>query len=233
MSNYLKIFNLGKPFRAVCIGDSTTSQEWCHPSWIDWLRFTFRETDDYEVCMRRKFINNGRDGGTLEYFTKQFEEEIALYKPHVVIVSIGLNNLIPKFDKSETELSLEGLLRKIKEINADSITWSPYAIPNDDYISDLAKICKIYKELTRKFNGVFVDIFHEFLKYDLDKLFTFISNFENRAWNIKINDRDFLHCNCVGNQIIAEQIAKAAFKGTLSDWEYGTMKLLDLRKYLK
>ena len=230
MKRYLKIFKSGQFFRAVCIGDSTTSQEWCHPNWIDWLNFTFRETDNWQEDWKRKFINSGRDGGTIEHFIEYFKEEVRLYQPHVVIVSIGLNNLIPTFDSEEMKDSLKGLFYKIKNINSDLITWSPYAIPKKRYLDDLEKISNIYKSLTNEFEGVFIDIYREFLKYDLDKLFTFISD-GNEVWGIEPGKRDFLHCNVAGNQIIAEKIAKEGFGESLSNWEFGTMKLLDLSNF--
>lgn len=231
--NYLKVFNLNKIFRAVCIGDSTTSQEWCHPNWIDWLNFTFRETDNWQNDWKRKFINSGRDGGTVNHFLDNFYQEIEFYKPNLTIVSIGLNNLVPVFKPKEMEESLRKLLQMIKDIGSDLATWSPYAIPKEKYLSDLQKISNIYKELTQEFGGIFIDIYKEFLQYDLDKLFTFTTEYLKEVWNINPGEIDFLHCNVAGNQIIAEKIAKELFQEPLSDWEFGTMKLLDLGKYRK
>jgi len=229
MKNYLKVFNSDQIFRAVCIGDSTTSQEWCHPNWIDWLNFTFREDEDFEKDWHRKIINSGRDGAELAHYLNNFESEIAFYKPHVVIVSVGLNHLFLKSTPEEVENLLRKLFQEIVNINAELITWSPYAIPEKKYIEGLSKINNAYKIVTEEFNGTYINTFNEFQKYDLSKLFTFVSD-GNKEWEINKGETDFLHCNEVGCQIIASEIAKKAFNKNLSDWKFGTMKLEDLKK---
>lgn len=230
--NYLQIFNSNQIFRAVCIGDSTTSQEWCHPNWIDWLNFSFRETENWETDWRKKFINSGRDGAHIDHYLKYFDDEIAFYKPHVVIASIGLNHLFLKSKPEEIRGLLAKLFKKVKNINSDLITWSPYAIPNEKHLDGLERINKAYELATKEFNGVYIDIYSEFLKYDLSNLFTFISD-GNEEWHIGKGAIDYLHCNPVGCQIIAEKIAKEAFDSPLSDWEFGTMKRVNLEKYQK
>jgi len=230
---YLKVFNDNKSiFRAVCIGDSTTSQEWCHPNWIDWLNFTFREDEDWNKDWRRKFINSGRDGAHLEHYLEHFEDEIAFYKPHVVIASIGLNHIFLKSTPDEIEALLVKLFTKIKQLKSDLINWSPYAIPNDNHMEGLAKINKVYEKVTKDFNGVYVDMYSEFQMYDLSKLFTFISD-GNEEWHIGKGTIDYLHCNTIGCQVIADKIAMEGFGKGLSYWEFGTMKLEDLDKYKK
>ena len=42
---------------------------------------------------------------------------------------------------------------------------------------------------------------------------------------------DFLHCNPIGCQIIAEKIAWEGFGKHLSKWEFGTMRLVDLERF--
>ena len=228
MKNYLKVFNSSRIFRAVCIGDSTTSQEWCHPNWIDWLNFTFRE-EKWDEDWRKKFINSGRDGAHIEHYLKYFEDEIAFYKPHVVIASIGLNHLFLKSTPDEIEELLTQLFSKISGLKSDLITWSPYAIPNEEHMEGLAKINNVYEKVTKDFEGVYIDIFSEFQKYDLTKLFTFVSD-GNEEWQIAKGAVDYLHCNPIGCQIIADKIAKEGFGKELSNWEFGTMELVDLGK---
>lgn len=232
MPNYLKTFNSTQFFRAVCIGDSTTSQEWCHPNWIDWLNFTFREDENWDEDWRKKVINSGRDGAYLEHYLDFFDEEIGIYKPHVVIVSIGLNHLFLKSKPEDINVSLRTLFQKIKDLKSDIIAWSPYAIPNEKYTEGLAKINKSYETVTKEFDGIYIDMYSEFQKYDLNKLFTFESS-GNEEWEIKPGDIDFLHCNPIGCQIIAEKISWEGFGKHLSKWEFGTMRLVDLTDYLK
>lgn len=232
MKKYLQVFQSDQIFRTVCIGDSTTSQEWCHPNWIDWLNFTFREGEDWNNDWRRKFINSGRDGAYIDHYFKYFDEEIALFRPHVVIASIGLNHLFLKSTPDQVEGLLKPLFHRIREMGADLITWSPYAIPAEQHLAGLSKINQAYGAVTQEFDGVYVDMFNEFSKYDLSKLFTFMSD-GNEEWQIAPGTIDFLHCNPIGCQIIADKIAREAFGKALSEWEFGTMKLADLSNYVK
>ena len=92
----------------------------------------------------------------------------------------------------------------------------------------------MYEELCDKYDAKFVDVHSEFEKYDLTKLFTFKLTFDNVIAKMKPSEIDYLHCNTVGHQIIADKIAKEAFDLELYDWDgYGTMNLVDLEKYKK
>lgn len=233
MKNYLKNFNNKKTFfRAVAIGSSITAQDFCHPNWLDWLTYTFKQTDDWDNDWRRKIINSGRDGATLKHVLTNFNEEIAFYKPHVVILSVGLNSVHPKLDKDKFENQLNLVFKKIKEFPTDLIAWSPYVINNKRYDKDISQINNIYKKLSKKYDAVYIDMYSEFKKYDLNLLFTFDSE-DNDYWGTKEGEIDFIHCNVAGNQIIASKIAKEAFSMELYDYQFGTMNLLNLSNYKK
>ncbi|KKR06467.1 MAG: hypothetical protein UT34_C0001G0508 [candidate division WS6 bacterium GW2011_GWF2_39_15] len=228
MHNYLTLFKTLKPLTVVCIGDSITSQEWCHPNWYDWLNFTFRQNTEWESGVKRKIINSGHDGADVDDFLNNFDLTIAIYKPDAVIVSLGDNEI----EKPEGfEGRTRKLLSRIQSINADIILWSTYEAPNPKYSQALSKVNDTYKRLAQEFNAVYIDMYSEFKKYDLSKLFTFVYPWENRQWGMKPGDIDFLHCNEIGNQIIAEKILKEAFDTDLNfinEWkDFGTMHRQD------
>ena len=78
-----------------------------------------------------------------------------------------------------------------------------------------------------------MDMYEEFGKYDLSKIFDYRYLWENEKWKMKPGEVDFLHCNLIGNQIIAEKLAREIFEIELEDYgDFGTMKKFDLRKYL-
>lgn len=233
MKKYLEVFNSPQQsFRAVAIGSSLTSQDWCHPNWIDWLNYTFRESKDWNNAWRKRVINSGRDGATIEHFLENFDSEIAFYEPHVVIYCVGMNSIHDGLDEFSFREHTLRLLEKIESISSDVLMWSPYAILSSRYQSDLKKISDIYKKIATENDCVYIDIYNEFLKYDLSKIFTFTNN-ENEYWGIKESEIDFLHCNELGNQIIADKIANEGFRLNLNDWEFGSMKLNDLSEYLR
>lgn len=214
----------------VCIGDSTTSQEWCHPNWVDWLNFIFKQGDskyNYNV------INSGIDGGTVDIYLENFDSLIKSYNPEIAILSLGFNHLEGLVD---FEKKTEELIKRIKEINCEVILWSTYETSNPKYSQKLEIASKIYSNLSLKLKCKFVDIYKEFKKYDLSKIFTYIHKWNNEDWDLKPGDIDFIHCNGIGNQIIAEKILKDIFNldFTLCN-EFkgmGNMDRVDLSKYL-
>lgn len=237
MTNSLYKYNTKQPLTVVCIGDSTTSQEWCHPNWVDWLNFKFRQSDDYPAGVNRQVINSGYDGQNVRFYMDNFERTIAKFKPDLVIVSLGFNHLEEMEDFGKIT---EELVEKIKGIDAEVLLWSTYETPNPRHSANLKEAAEIYKAVSEKYKCGYVDMYNEFKKYKLDKLFTFTYPWKNIEWDMKPGDTDFLHCNPIGNQIIAEKILSEAFNTDLSftkEWEseggsMGTMIPIDTSKYL-
>lgn len=231
--NYKEKYLSKKPFTLVCVGDSTTSQEWCHPNWIDWLYFTFRQQSDETDSWKRKIINSGLDGNDIKHTIEDFDNLIGMYKPDLVILSLGFNSLEKDYDVKKYT---EELILKIKSICSDVAIWSTYETSNPIYSEKLKLSSLMYQELCKKFGCKFLDIYSEFRKYDLKKLFTYIHQWENEDWGLKPGDIDFIHCNEIGNQIIAEKMLKELFDTDLSftkEWVgMGNMKPKDLGIYL-
>jgi lysophospholipase L1-like esterase len=231
MKKYLEKYQKFEPLTVVCIGDSTTSQEWCHPNWVDWMNFVFKHEEDSPVGRSRKIINSAEDGQTAQFFIENFEKNVLAYKPDVVVVSLGTNEL--EFDQ-DPEPGLRDLFRMINSAEIEIIAWTPYPMSGLKYSNDLAVLRDTYKKLCEEFDVTFIDIFTEFGKYDQTKLFSFI-----RAWDgsgMKTGDIDIVHCNTIGNQIIAERILEA-FETDLSvteEWKMmGTMQPVNLKGLLK
>lgn len=216
----------------VCIGDSTTSQEWTHPSWYDWLNFVFRQG---EIDTQYNIYNHGIDGGNIDQYINNFEQLIANISPDIVIMSLGFNHLEGITDFKEKSIKL---IKMIKDINCRVILWSTYDTVNGKYSKALGEVSKIYSDISKDLDCTFVDMYSEFRKYDLTKIFTYRYLWRNEEWDMNKGDIDFLHCNDIGNQIIATKILKECFNISLEDtadeWSgFGTMKLYDLSQYLK
>jgi lysophospholipase L1-like esterase len=233
MKAYLDKFRNCEPMTIVCIGDSTTSQEWLHPNWVDWLNFTFRQGGDWERGYLRKIINNGKDGAKIQDYIDGYVREIGAFQPDVVILSLGFNDTGIGSSNEEIETRLSQLMGKIVGSGATLVTWSTYQIIHEKHNRSLKQVRDMYKILTKRYEGIFVDIYQEFGKYDLTKLFTLRCQDENEFWQMKPGEIDYLHTNEIGNQIIAEAIANKVFKIKLLEWpeEFGTMQLMDLEKY--
>lgn len=236
MNDVVEKFKNGNQLSIVCIGDSTTSQEWCHPNWVDWLTFVFKQSVESSENVNRKIINSGVDGGNVYDYIKYFESTIGMYKPDLVIMSLGFNHI----EKMETfEKDTQTLIDMIKGIGAKVALWSTYETPNSKYSVQLSKANEIYRNLCNKNDCMYIDIYNEFKKYSIEKLFTYTHQWENKEWNLRPGDIDFLHCNEIGNQIIAEKILLELFQTDTSfteTWIYkggkmGNMFPIDLNEY--
>ena len=229
---YLDKFKNYDHMTILLIGSSITAQDWCHPNWHDWLNYTFKLDDNWEDCWKRKIINVARDGATITHYLNNFESEIKRFKPDLVIESLGLNSINPYFDYEKTKSELSDLNKQITGNNIEIACWS-YLINKPVYFESLKKLRNLQMDLAKEMDYKFIDIYSVFSKYNLDKLFDYIYPYDNERWSVKPGDTDYLHCNVAGNQIIAECLAKELFNVELNSDEMGTMKLLDLRKYLK
>lgn len=205
----------------VTIGDSTTSQEWCKPSWYDWINFKFRQ-NLYEGSTNFQMFNSGIDGGDVDHYLDNFHHLIGKLEPTIVILSFGFNEIE---NPTNYKSKLTTLVNKIKEIGSEVICWSTYETINPKYSEALEKCSATKREVCEKTDSLFIDIYNEFKKYKLETLFTYTHQWENELWDIKPGEIDFLHCNTIGNQIIAEKILLEAFSENLdfiSEWEkYG------------
>lgn len=232
MKKYLDKFQSYEPFTIVLIGSSITSQEWCHPNWTDWLNYTLRQDEKWDLCWKRKIINTARDGATIRHFIDHLETEVLSFQPDLVIESLGLNSLVPRFDKNKTYLELKELNAMIIRNGIELATWS-YLIGNNKFYQDLSALRDIQQRVASELNYQFVDVMVDLENYNLSKIFTFISPWGNTVWGIKTGEVDFLHCNEVGNQIIAKSLIEKLFNYSFNPEPFGTMKLLNLNHYLK
>jgi lysophospholipase L1-like esterase len=180
----------------------------------------------WENGWKRKMINSGKDGGTIEFFLEKFEFMIGRFRPDLVIVSLGFNHLeVEDGGGDELTKMARELFEKIRDLGVEIACWSTYKVPNEKYNPALEMVGEIYRELCTELGEQFVDIYQEFCKQDLDRVFTYRAVEDNDLWQIKAGERDYLHCNEVGNKLIAEKLMAEVFGRKLVSWEgFGNMR---------
>ena len=108
--------------RFVFYGSSNTSRNSAGAgryNWGDWLDHAVRLTYGFN----HRSVNSGVSGDTTRGLLERFDDDVALFSPHAVIVTIGGNDSSPKRDISEDEFR-----RNLGEV-VDRVRALPECVP--------------------------------------------------------------------------------------------------------
>lgn len=214
-----KIIQQNKSYQIVCLGDSTTSAEWVHPNWIDFLEFTLREGTKLGKGRIFKIINSACDGAYLKDIIDKVDEDTLSYKPDLVFVMIGLNDMISRNPVNEFESRLETLVELIAEDKKTEIALLTTTKPNRKEISNrLTSYVEVIRKIAERNKNILIDIFKLFENQNLNDLYSFINVDGNEVWEIKPGGIDYIHPNILGNRLIAEEILSKIFNLKIPDW---------------
>jgi lysophospholipase L1-like esterase len=111
--------------RFVAFGSSNTERRIHGLHWFDWLELGLAQT----YGRRHHFINAGVGGDTTRDLLSRFDEDVALYQPHVVFVTIGGNDSKPDsgIDEPAFEANLRELETRIRDLEAIPVFQTYYA----------------------------------------------------------------------------------------------------------
>jgi lysophospholipase L1-like esterase len=115
----------GVKTRFVAFGSSNTERHIHGLHWFDWLDLGLKQTyGRVHHC-----INAGLGGDTSEGLLERFEEDVALYQPHVVMITIGGNDANPAsgIDSVSYHRNLINLVDMVQDIAAVPILQTYYA----------------------------------------------------------------------------------------------------------
>lgn len=116
---------LGFKTRFVAFGSSNTERRIHGLHWFDWLDLGLKQTyGRVHHC-----INAGLGGDTSQGLLKRFEEDVVLYQPHVVLVTIGGNDANPEsgINASTYQANLQYLVALIRDLGAVPVLQTYYA----------------------------------------------------------------------------------------------------------
>jgi lysophospholipase L1-like esterase len=111
--------------RIVAFGSSNTERRIHGLHWFDWLDLGIKQTyGRVHHC-----INAGLGGDTTQELLQRFERDVALYRPHVVFVTIGGNDASPQsgIDDDEYRHNLLALVRQIRTLGASAVLQTYYS----------------------------------------------------------------------------------------------------------
>ncbi|MCM8803553.1 MAG: GDSL-type esterase/lipase family protein [Candidatus Omnitrophica bacterium] len=146
----------------VFLGDSITAQK-LHTNYFE--GFCFTRFPEWNIHFR----NSGVAGDTILKALARFNWDVALWKPTIVSIELGMNDsVVLGFNSVSTYISrMETIVNKIKEIGAIPIIFSPSPV-NDGSIQNkligrnitLDKYTIALEEFSKKNNIIFANQFH-------------------------------------------------------------------------
>jgi len=184
-----------------------------------------KQIDDWKIpAWGVRCYNCGFDGATTDDFINKIDEVTDL-KPNLVIYLGGGNDVTFNFPVEKHIQNTKKMIDLIKISGAELIFCSNLSSLTTEY--DRLYPTDYYPEIVKLFpiQGVtFIDMYQQYQKFDLTKLFTFISNGNPEAGILK-GEIDPYHPNSSGNAYIAKVILEQGFGINFDPEKY----LLDIR----
>lgn len=213
----LEILKSGKEYTIAFIGDSLTSGEWVHPNWRSIfeyiLKYSFEKEftgeDWYIPEWNIRFFNYSLDGASTNEFVKNTKRAIDEVKPDLFIIMGTANDSILDVTVDTHIKNLKGLFSLISQSGAQYI-YSPDGYSNSEKSNNeyLPYLERVRLELVPDIK-YYVDMFEEFKKFPLEKIFTMkYSEFERAD---KDSDIDPVHPNSLGCAYIAKVFLEKFF----------------------
>lgn len=206
-----------KRFRIVFLGDSIVSTEAVHPNWRGIVEYVLKgkigemlsdwKLADWEI----KCINSGLNGATTKDLLERLKIEVFDHKPKMVICMIGSNDPYFNISPSQHKKNVKELIEKISSKIPYLVFCTSTPDNNKETREKYAKYVDQVKSLSSHPKVQFINMFEIYQQFNLDKFFTFISEYGNEVVGIKPGEVDFQHPNSLGNAYIAKVVLKEVF----------------------
>lgn len=206
----------GDGFKIVFLGDSITSAEWVHPNYREIIEYVLKQELEKDLGDWKlpswgiRCINSGFDGSTSRDWLNKLQTEVLNYNPDMVIVMGTINDMDMGISSDESNQNIKKILETLKA-KVKNVIYSTDIAPNNE--SYRRKYEEYVGNAWGSFNvenALFINLYEEYKKFDLSKLFTFISE-GNSAVGINPGDVDYIHPNQLGNAYIAKVLLDKVF----------------------
>lgn len=192
-----------RPLRIVAVGSSNTERAGHSDgqyNWFDWLDLALREVHGRQ----HHSINVGVSGETSAELIARFDDAVAVYQPHLVLLTVGGNDADPQraVDRDTYYRQLLQLVQRIK------------ALPDS-----LCVLQTYYSPIAEDLDTEYVKRFHEYMQLVRDvaaeESIALIDNLQ-RWERLRSSDprrhrllmRDPLHVNPLGNMLWGMDVAR-------------------------
>jgi lysophospholipase L1-like esterase len=221
----------GKIYRIVFFGDSLVAADSVHPNWTDIVNYVLKNElkmlmgDWRPPYQKVKCINSGIDGSNTEDWLEELDRLVFFYKPNLVISLLGINDYaIHQFTTQRHKGAVEELARLVAGSVDNYFYCTSIPANNEGWQIKYREYVEVVKKIELPDDVALVDVFNKFLNFDLDKLFTFVSEegYEDVGLDIKPGDIDYFHPNQLGHAYIAKVILKEIFNVEFDPEKYMT-----------
>jgi lysophospholipase L1-like esterase len=211
---------LNEKYTVVFFGDSSISTEWVHPNARGIIEYVLKMTLEEEMKDWRlpnwnlRFINAGLSGGSTKDFLQYMIHEVKDYKPDMVILVGGDNDLedheiTEGLHTRNLDNILDFLTQKVETVVYCAAPYLPkHPTSNQRYEKFLAKV----KQLEVLDKAIFIDLFEYFKSIGTDRFFTFkISKTDSEAMHLEEGSIDPFHPNQLGQAYLAKRLLNDIF----------------------
>lgn len=213
--------NLKDFYRIAFLGDSLTSCEWVHPNWREIIEYVLKDeltealNGDWKTAeWYLRCYNAGYDGANSLDLPDLIDKEISVIIPDMVITLWGGNDLLAKLTPAE---HAEAVVKNLRQLRAHSPQLAAVFCTN--LPSAVLKFTQEYepyhKELIaalRQDSSVkIVDLFTEYQKLDLSRMFNLTNSNGNADLEIPAGEIDHSHPGTLGNAYIAKLVLDAVW----------------------
>ncbi len=199
IENFIKKLSLEKRTRVLAFGSSNTERRISGMTWFDC----------FDLAVKKKYnrihtcINTGIGGDTSRGLLERFEDDVALYKPHLAFLTIGGNDSNPpqNIDAVEFRENLIELYCRFSEIGCDLI-FQTYYSPNPElcdakHIKTFYHYSNITREVAAETNS---DLIDHLVRWE-----SLRKKHNDVYMNLML---DAFHVEAVGNKIMGLDIAR-------------------------
>lgn len=194
----LKIYQLlarQEHIRIEAFGASNTQRYMPGMHWFDYVELGFKNTFGGDCG---QFINAGCSGNTTFDLLNRFDADVANYRPHLVILTIGGNDCNPANRISPTEFreNLKTIQHKISKLDGEVVFQTYYAcelekIEPPEYGAKMGEYMQIVRETAAELGC---------LLHDNDVRWAALRDTDIASYRLLM--RNAMHVNSIGNMVI-------------------------------
>lgn len=208
-------------YRIAFLGDSLTSAEWVHPNWREIVEYVLKDElttelgGDWKTAeWYLRCYNAGFDGANSLDLPDLIDKEISVIKPDMVITLWGGNDLLAKLTPTE---HAEAVVKNLRQLRAHSPQLAAVFCTN--LPSAVLKFTQEYEPYHKELIAALqqdssvkiVDLFTEYQKLDLSRMFNLTNSYGNANLEIAPGELDHSHPGTLGNAYIAKLVLDAVW----------------------